>query len=146
MEGTLVDMFAQGLDAFITSIIVMFLVIMLSQQQSMATIVSENHNTALQMQEYREYNAYDHKHVYAADVISLIMKKKGYPEIKVDVNGTVYTFTLSSSSIPYNVDDLYRKIDPKYLYNADIVYDDPVYRVGVKTVTFKSCSNSSCGY
>lgn len=147
MEGTVVDMFVQGLDAFITSIIVSFMVVMLSQQQTMASMVSENQNTAAQMQEYREYNAFEHKHVYAADVISLIMKKKGYPEIEVRVGNKTYTYSLSRKSTEYNTDTLYQIIDPRYLYDADVAYEDATYRTGVNKVTFKACTNgASCGY
>lgn len=141
MDSTIVDMFAQGIDAFITSLIVSFMVIMLSQQQTMASVVSENHTTALEMQEYREYNAYDNRQVYAADIISLILKKKGYPTINVtDVNGHTLTWSLAGypQNAPYNVDALYRVIDPRYIYNASLEYDDNDYRVGVKEVNFRA--------
>lgn len=147
MDSTIVDMFAQGVDAFITSIIVSFMVIMLSQQQTMANVVSENHATALEMQEYREYNAYDHKHVYAADIISLILRKQSYPEIEVrTANGTTLKFNLTSHSVDYDVDKLYLAIDPRYLYDSDVSYDDSQYRTGVNKITFRACSNSSCTY
>lgn len=146
MGDTLIDMFAQGIDAFITSLIVSFMVIMLSHQQTMASIVAENHNTALEMQEYREYNAYSGKHVYAADIISLILKKKGYPEIEVQIGSESKVWSLSRTDIAYNIDALYVWIDPQYIYDADIYYEDMQYRTGVKKIRFKACTNSNCRY
>lgn len=138
MENTITALFMQGIDSFISALIVSFLVIMLSQQQSMAVIVTENRNNANMMAEYREYNAYDNKEVYAADIVSIIMKTKGWPNITVNVAGTAYNFTLHNNSIPYKASDLSEKINPNYLYQAQITYTDPTYHLGVEKITFTS--------
>lgn len=147
MGDTLVDVFAQGIDAFITAMIVSFMVLMIAQQQSMAAVVQENHINALQMQEYREYNAYQTKHVYAADIISLILKKKGYPTIEVrTAAGSTLTWSLSVTSVPYNVDRLYQSIDPRYIYDSTVEYEDTINRQGVKKLIFKVCTDPNCPY
>ncbi len=147
MDNIIADFFIQGVDAFITALIVSFLVVLMSQQQTMASIVSDNHNNALMMQEYREYNAYDHKHVYASDIVSLVMKTKGYPEVKVTVpSGVSYDFKIGFNSLEYKAATLSEKIDPNKLYDADVTYEDPTYHLGVKGITFKPCtSNGNCG-
>lgn len=146
MDSTLVDVFAQGIDAFITAMIVSFMVLMIAQQQSMAAVVQENHVNALQMQEYREYNAYQNKHVYAADIISLILKKKGYPTIEVRNGSSTLTWSLTTTSIPYNVDRLYQAIDPRYIYDATAEYEDASTRSGIKKIIFKVCTDPNCPY
>ena len=78
MENSITVLFMQGIDAFISALIVSFMVIILSQQMTMATMVTENRNNANIMAEYREYNAYDGKEVYASDIVSLIMQSKGW--------------------------------------------------------------------
>ena len=59
MENSITVLFMQGIDAFISALIVSFMVIILSQQMTMATMVTENRNNANRMAEYREYNAYE---------------------------------------------------------------------------------------
>lgn len=146
MDNIITDFFIQGLDSFITALIITFLVVLMSQQQTMAGIVSENYNNALMMQEYREYNAYNHKHVYSSDIVSLIMKTKGFPEVKVTTTGGTYTFNTSSHSLDYKASVLSEKIDPNRLYDADVSYEDNTYQLGVKSVVFRPCSrNGSCG-
>lgn len=138
MENSITVLFMQGIDAFISALIVSFMALILSQQMSMATIVTENRNNANIMAEYREYNAYDGKDVYAADIVSLIMQSKGWPEISVKVGGTTYNFTLSHNDIPYKAADLSEKIDPNLLYEAQIQYTDPTYNLGVEKIIFTS--------
>lgn len=146
MDNIIADFFIQGVDAFITALIVSFLVVLMSQQQTMAGIVSENHNNAAMMQEYREYNAYDHKHVYASDIVSLIMKTKGWPEVKVTTTSGNYTFNISGHSLEYKAAVLSEKIDPNKLYDAEVSYEDQTYHLGVKSIKFTPCtSNGNCG-
>lgn len=138
MENSITVLFMQGIDAFISALIVSFMVIILSQQMTMATMVTENRNNANIMAEYREYNAYDGKEVYASDIVSLIMQSKGWPEISVNVGGTTYNFTLDRNDIPYKAADLSEKINPNLLYEAQIVYTDPTYNLGVEKIIFTS--------
>lgn len=146
MDNIIADFFIQGVDAFITALIVSFLVILMGQQQIMAGIVSENHHNAVAMQEYREYNAYDHKHIYASDAVSLIMRTKGWPEVTVNTTSGNYTFNTSGNSLEYKAAVLSEKIDPNILYDADVIYEDPTYHLGVKSITIRPCTTSgTCG-
>jgi len=146
MEGTIADLFIQAVDTLITALVISFLVILLALSFRMMTIVQENENSANLMSEYREYNAYDNKHVYASDIVSLIMKSKGYPGISVTTTTGTYTFNLSGQSLKYKADILSEYIDPNYIYDANITYTDPTYRIGVEAITFRQCpSSGACG-
>lgn len=138
MEGSITALFMQGIDAMISALIVSFMVIMMSQQMTMASIVTENRANAVKMAEYREFNAYDNTEVYAADIVSLLMKSKGWPEVSVKVGGTTYNFTLSNSDIAYKAAELSEKIDPNLMYTSTIQYTEPKYHLGVEKIIFKS--------
>lgn len=146
MEGTIADFLIQAIDLIITALVISFLVILLALCYRMTSVVQENENSANLMSEYREYNAYDSKHVYASDIASLIMKTKGYPGISVETTTGTYTFDLDVQSLEYKADILSEYIDPNYIYDADITYTDSTYRIGVEKITFRRCpSSGACG-
>lgn len=63
--------------------------------------ISKQEANKVLMREYREYNGYNDKAVYAQDVVSLVMKKRGEPAIQI-VSGGVQTSYWCSDTNIYN--------------------------------------------
>lgn len=74
-------------DVLIAGIMIMLLSKQMIQAQSVAQREQEHQAQITAMKEYREWNSWDEKLVYAPDVISAILEYRGDPVVEINVKG-----------------------------------------------------------
>lgn len=72
-----------GIGVIVASALLIFSVFVFAKQKDFAKNISEQERVRNTMQEYRKYNSYSDKVVYAQDVKSLIMEERGALAIRV---------------------------------------------------------------
>ena len=72
-----------GIGVIVAAALLIFSVFVFSKQKDFAKNISEQERVRDTMQEYRKYNSYSDKVVYAQDVKSLIMEERGALAIRV---------------------------------------------------------------
>lgn len=128
MIDIVADMITQAIDICMDAIIIAAIAVGLTLQAQIIDVVDKQNATAAQMSFYREYNGFDNKHVYSSDIVGLIMDKRGYPKISVEIEDTgqnineVYVWSLEARETDYVVQEISAKIPPNYLYHSYLEY------------------------
>lgn len=106
-----------ALDVFAVCIILAFVIVLAKIGTSVnATIAIEN-AAVEQVQEYREYNGYDNKEIYGADVVSCILTMRG--KVPVTVEGVVYGVESS-----YTVEEINSLYPAENKYKSTLIRDE----------------------
>lgn len=135
------DIVGITLSLALASLIVFFL--METQMLGKDVIRTKNNemSVAEQMQEEREFLAYDGKTVYAQDIVSAILEHRGNPYVQV-VDGTnTYYWNNNSAlkitttpSTAYSSTDILTKLDLNKTYKTEIVRGGSGELLGIKCV------------
>jgi DMSO/TMAO reductase YedYZ molybdopterin-dependent catalytic subunit len=83
MNDTIASWLAIGVEVLITSVLIMALVAVMMASQTVTAAVLEQDAMAAEMQEYREYNQFDNRHVHMQDIVAVVLKWKGIPYTSV---------------------------------------------------------------
>lgn len=86
----------------VTALVLTFAIMLGSSVREMSRVQQAEIDAVEMVKEYREHNKYDGTEVYPQDIISLLLEKRGKPEVWVDtVSGSGVTFTYKwNSTLP----------------------------------------------
>lgn len=128
------------------SIIVMSVVIFFSLQvmslgKEVMNTLNEQQETVDLIKEFREFNQYKDKTVYAQDVVSLVLMTRGAPYVHVKIGLTDYYWNSNSAltlpvsqATPYTSTDILTVVDVNKVYDSTIVYGGNGEIIGVDFV------------
>jgi len=121
MDGPIADAFTGGVDLFVCGGVIVGIVLLLASINMGNAEIAEQQAMQQTIAEYREYNQYDGKVVYAQDVVSAILMNRGDPEVRVRIGSNVYAWTETSSPCEWSTVAITNLIDQTRMYDAGIV-------------------------
>lgn len=141
MDSVIVDWITLGVDTMISALMIIGIASLLMTANVITASVMEQEALTAELEEYHEHNAYDHTHVYQQDIISAIMKNRGYPAVYVQSSKGSYTWNMSGAPCDYKSADISERIDISVIYDADLEKDSSGAVIGY---TFRP-HTSGCG-
>lgn len=120
MEDTTSNLITTGVDLLVVSILLSVIVGMLSVISTYSASLSAEEAEVEALREYREFNQYDSKVVYAQDVISAILRYRGEPVVSV-MDGATKTWNLASAPCEYTTAAIAEQFSQTKQYNAVLV-------------------------
>lgn len=142
MNDTIAEWLSTAVEVCICAGIMSGLILIMSSAHTLSTTLTEQEAVAAEMRYYREYNGYDHTHVYQGDAITAIFKGRGMPEIYVKSSKGNYEWTEDSAPCPYTAREIAALIAPDVVYDADLEKSPNGEVIGI---TFEPHSSSCTG-
>lgn len=121
MNDTIANLIAEGVDLMIAAVMLVSITAVMSVFMVFNTSVVENQALSAEIQEYRVHNAYENKHVYAQDIVSIIFKSRGYPAVSVQSSKGNHTWSRVSVPCDYKTGEITKLIDQTVIYDSQVV-------------------------
>lgn len=140
-DNVIADWLVMGVNVSVNAVILAGWLAIMGLFAILNNTVSEQEAQNIRLEEYREYNQYDHTHVYAQDVMTAIYQYRGAPAVKVSSSCGTFEWSLTSIPCEYKTVQISPLIDQTMVYDADIEYG---LNGEVVALVFRSCAGY-CG-
>lgn len=126
MDDVISSSFLTAFEVLMCCVVLFMLSSVFSLTTSVSSAMSDADLARSEIIEYREYNQFDGNVVYPQDIVSAVLKSRGYIAITVISSKGTYTWAGSSTSTgaatDYNVVDVSSKIDFTKMYDSQVVF------------------------